>query len=556
MTDIDSDTAAGATPHLEQIDPGALLVDLNVRRDSTPDKTLVESIRDLGVLVPLVAVRTDEGVRVRYGHRRTLAAIEAARPSVPVWVFDADGGTNVDRIVRQWAENEHRENLTGADRLAAVEQLSAFGVSAAQITKRLKTKRGQVDAALSVAKSPLAKAATERYGFLTLDQAATLAEFDCDTDAETVKALVVAAKDSPGQFAHIAQRARDEKAEQARQQAARDVITATGVPVLDGRAPTRWGTPEGPERLLSDLTDPDGQLLTANAHAGCPGHAAYLVIERGYWTPEQAATVRLGDEPASAGGGWGYEDPEDYDASEDDNDLDGEDPAEEAGGDDEGDGEPATAWGPRYAAAHVCCDYVAHGHRARPTGYSGRSEPAPLTEAEAAEAKEAARVERRRVIENNKQWASAETVRREWLTAFLARKTAPKGSALFVAQSLAHAGHALTQALTYSHRLGRVLFGCPETPATYGRGSAVIAGLLDGATERRAEMVTLGMVLAAFEDNTGKLSWRNVDPSTAAYLRFLAEHGYGLSDVEWLACETPLPDADAEEPVGPTDAAA
>ncbi len=76
---------------------------------------------------------------------------------------------------------------------------------------------------------------------------------------------------------------------------------------------------------------------------------------------------------------------------------------------------------------------------------------------------------------------------------------------------------------------------------------AQIAGLLDGATERRAEMVTLGMVLAAFEDNTGKHSWRNVDPSTAAYLRFLAEHGYGLSDVERLACgETPLPDADAD----------
>ena len=49
----------------------------SVRTDATPDKTLIESVRDLGVLVPVVAVRTEDGVRVRYGHRRTRAAIEA-----------------------------------------------------------------------------------------------------------------------------------------------------------------------------------------------------------------------------------------------------------------------------------------------------------------------------------------------------------------------------------------------------------------------------------------------------------------------------------------------
>lgn len=32
------------------------------------------------------------------------------------------------------------------------------------------------------------------------------------------------------------------------------------------------------------------------------------------------------------------------------------------------------------------------------------------------------------MIKNNQVWASAETVRREWLTTFLSRKTAPKGA--------------------------------------------------------------------------------------------------------------------------------
>lgn len=91
---------------MQQIDPTTLLVDHNVRRDTTPDKALVESVRDLGVLVPLVAVRTDAGVQVRYGHRRTRAAVQVGLDTVPVWVFDAsNAGTDVDRIVRQWAEN-------------------------------------------------------------------------------------------------------------------------------------------------------------------------------------------------------------------------------------------------------------------------------------------------------------------------------------------------------------------------------------------------------------------------------------------------------------------
>ncbi len=61
--------AAPATrgPRMEQIDPSLLLVDRNVRRDAGPDKTLVESVRDLGVLIPIVAVCTEAGIRVRYG---------------------------------------------------------------------------------------------------------------------------------------------------------------------------------------------------------------------------------------------------------------------------------------------------------------------------------------------------------------------------------------------------------------------------------------------------------------------------------------------------------
>jgi len=396
---------AATSPRMEQLDPTTLLLDRNVRRDAAPDKTLIESVRDLGVLVPIVAVRTQTGTRVRYGHRRTHAAIQAGHASVPVWVFDTEhgagsvSGSDTDRIVAQWAENEHRASLTDTDRLAAVEQLSAFGVSAAQITKRLKTKRTQVDAALAVAASPLAKKATERYEFLTLDQAATLAEFDAADDADTLKALVACAKDSPGQFAHLAQRARDDRAARAAQQAARDTIAASGVTVLSGPAPSRYGPASGPERLLADLTDPEGQPLTPAGHAACPGHAAHLAVEYGYWAPEQAATVRLADTDGQPAG-----EVESYDVDDEGYESDGEDDGDGRDAEDNPEGEDSrerVPWAPRYAAAYVCTDYPAHGHLLRWSGQTGRPHAAPASDTDATEHKEAARAERKRVIENS-----------------------------------------------------------------------------------------------------------------------------------------------------------
>src|SRR3954471_6015545 len=111
-----SDTTS--TTEVQQLDPRTLLVDLNVRQDARLDADFLASIRDLGVLVPIVGVRTPEGaVRVRFGHRRTLAAIEADRPTVPVVVAadeSTDNAAQVERLVTQYAENEHRTGLSGA----------------------------------------------------------------------------------------------------------------------------------------------------------------------------------------------------------------------------------------------------------------------------------------------------------------------------------------------------------------------------------------------------------------------------------------------------------
>src|SRR4249919_3179633 len=129
-------TMPESTIERTDLDPTNLLVDVNIRKDARLDKDFVASIKELGVLVPLVAVRTASGeVRVRFGHRRTLAAIEAGLPTVPVEIVGdeaADDAGQVERILGQYAENVHRSDLTAGEKVDVVAQLSAFGVKAGE----------------------------------------------------------------------------------------------------------------------------------------------------------------------------------------------------------------------------------------------------------------------------------------------------------------------------------------------------------------------------------------------------------------------------------------
>lgn len=142
-------------PTLELLDPATLLVDLNIRQAKL-DKEFQASIKDHGVIEPIVAVRTEDGqLRVRHGHRRTLAAIEAAQPLVPVFITGVEDNDEADRIARQWHENKHRSALTNVE-VSAVDQLALLGLSAATIAKRLRAPKKRVENALAVRESELA----------------------------------------------------------------------------------------------------------------------------------------------------------------------------------------------------------------------------------------------------------------------------------------------------------------------------------------------------------------------------------------------------------------
>lgn len=474
----------GTTVHVA---PSQLLLKRNIRspRDDAAFKDLVRSVKSVGVLQAITAVlTTDHGLLVRFGERRALAAIEAGDGPVPVYIagHDSDETTaEIERLVTQRDENTHRTGLTTAEDLAVVEQLAAFGLTAAQITKRTRIKRADVDTALAVAGSDLARKATERYEALTLDQASVVAEFEDDPD--TVKALIAAS--ATGQFDHVVQRARNDRDDRAARQAVLDTLTEAEVTVVDR---PDYGARTVP---LTRLTDPStDQPVTLDQHRACPGHVGWAAMD---WILVDAEGNPLA---------------EDADLTPEQ-----EDQAHQVR---------------QYVPLYGCTDPAKHGHRDKyHSPGSGQPKAADLSETERAAAKKA----RKLVIENNRAWDAADTVRREWVAAFAARRTPPKGTGGFLATALTK-DPSLVQDVGGS-RLAAEWLGA--SPSEYGQSD--FAKVLATATENRALVIALVRVLGSYEAHTDRMDWRR-DGTHAAhgrYLRFLHACGYTLSEVEQYA---------------------
>jgi ParB family chromosome partitioning protein len=516
LTSAHPETSTTHTREVLDVEPARLLVDFNVRHDTRLDPDFCASIAEHGVLVPVVTVRTtDGGLRVRFGHRRTLAAIQTGQATVPIVVVAdeaTDDAATVERLVTQWAENEHRTGLTTAERADVIGQLSAFGVSATQIARRTRATKTEVTAALAVHGSELARAATARYDFLDLTQAAVVAEFDTDTEA--VKALVVAARE--GRFDHVAQRLRDDRRAAAARAAVAEGLRKQGVRVIDRPAHGE------PAAELHRLADAEGTRLTAATHESCPGHAAYIGQEHGW------LAVDAYGQPQP---------PADSDGQDDD-----ADPEE----DDEDGGEaPRREWSSWAAPRWVCTDPATHGHTdtwANHGSSGGGGGRVPVDQLDDAQ-REAARAARRDVIESNKAWGSAQTVRRGWLRGLACRKTAPKGTAAFLATALAVDTDLLAD--VGGNHLAADLLGVPA--GAYGR-SAALAEHVAAASDARALLLALVQVLAAYEARTDRNDWRQLRPATGRYLTHLQDLGYTLADVEHRACgHEPAPTPDSNE---------
>lgn len=109
---------------------------LNIRADLGDLRELAESIRHEGVLVPLMAERHGDLLRLLHGHRRWAAARIAGMAKVPVVIVPQHAPDQA--ISLMLAENTRRADLSAGDKRAAIAALhDTYGHTFADIAQRL-----------------------------------------------------------------------------------------------------------------------------------------------------------------------------------------------------------------------------------------------------------------------------------------------------------------------------------------------------------------------------------------------------------------------------------
>ena len=465
---------------LEHLDPNTLEVETNVRTEASLTKQFIASIKEQGVITPIVAVREGDRVKVRAGQRRTLAAREAGLTSIPVYITDAGMDTAV-RLSQQIVENDQRMALREMDRLNGIQQLLDVGLSVTKVAKNLSVSPERVKKYKAVAGSESARSALDE-GTLTLDEAAAIAEFEGD-DPIVERLLRTAGRPW---FDHEVERARGQRRAAAEREAASGPWREKGFTVVD------YNDAVGNELTpMYKLRTEGGETVDESAVKN-PGNWAIALTDEAVFTDQDGNPV---DESLID---WATED--DPEAVPAEGMLHCDSIIEKS------------EWVPDH---YFCLDPDAEGLKV--SEWAGVS-PTPDLTSDDLDRKAAEKAERRRVIVLNKAGDAAQTVRRKFVAELLKRKTPPKGTAQFVAERLLTDPYLLQRGGEVANEL---------------LGGDIRSGeLLDHVSDARAEVVLLGVTLGSLEFATGRDAWRSPGADSAAYLEFLMANGYGLSPVE------------------------
>ena len=129
----------------EELPVSAIRPNSRQPRSSFPEagiKELAASIREVGILQPLVVRSTPGGFELIAGERRLRAAKEAALDRVPVLIRQAGENESMELAL---VENLQRENLSPLETAAAYQALmDGFGLTKEQLSRRLGKSRAAV----------------------------------------------------------------------------------------------------------------------------------------------------------------------------------------------------------------------------------------------------------------------------------------------------------------------------------------------------------------------------------------------------------------------------
>ncbi|WP_426518824.1 ParB/RepB/Spo0J family partition protein [Diaminobutyricibacter sp. McL0618] len=462
---------------IEIIDVATAQLDPNVRTDTSYSAEFAESIKTDGVQEPVYARRDTDGTIYIWDGQRRTLAAKEAGIGTMLGIF----------------------GLTPASAAASkriLDQLRTFNRSNLPLSDRI-TAYEQL-AFDGISESAIARAAGESRD--RVKQSLTVAKSDsakqaaidhgqlsldkliliAEFDGDPDAAQRIALTEDDDDLAYVAQEIRDDRAVADRTATLAEKFSEDGVTVF-----TEWAG----FRSLRQLTDAaddadDRRQLTADTHTGCEGRAVYLSV-------------------------WGTGD----------ND---------------------------YRVEDVCAQPDRHHELWAASGHQ-RTSSAPVEETEEDQATreraEAAtrKAERARVVRHNKAWRTAATVRRDWITQFLTRKTLPKDSAVFVALSLTEHAQSITD-YKAGDLVGRFL-GITEDYFARTAAAKLVA-----TAPTRAGHVALAVALSAREARADDVdTWRHPSTVVGSYLLQLEVWGYKPAPVERIAAGYPeSPDTDEQ----------
>ena len=138
-------TEESGMPGLQELAIGSVRPNpLQPRRafDEETLEGLTDSVRELGVLQPVLVRATEEGYELIAGERRWRAAKRAGLPTIPAVVRVTDDVSSLEQAL---VENLHRQDLNALEEAAAYQQLiEDFGLTQDQVAKRVGKSRSAV----------------------------------------------------------------------------------------------------------------------------------------------------------------------------------------------------------------------------------------------------------------------------------------------------------------------------------------------------------------------------------------------------------------------------
>lgn len=152
---IPSETEDGAQPEFLQVPVDQIRPNPDQPRSRFDDESLTElaaSLKEVGVLQPIVVTATETGFVLIAGERRWRAAKQAGLAMIPAVVRGADGDST---LVEALVENVQRRDLTPLEEAHAYRQLlEEYGMTQEQVADRVGKSRPAVSNTLRLLQLP------------------------------------------------------------------------------------------------------------------------------------------------------------------------------------------------------------------------------------------------------------------------------------------------------------------------------------------------------------------------------------------------------------------